>query len=149
MSNPEFLREIIKKKLEEKGLSVSKVEKMAGLGPTSLRNFLIGKTNNPKFETLIAVTNTLKLDLLKLDKSSVDEVSTQTYQIAWDKKLFIEIADTLSNFIISQKIKMPSIEAITIIQEFYYHCLSEEIKNPKESFSNWILKKLLKKNYKN
>jgi len=149
VSNPEFLRELIKKKLEEKGLSVSKVEKMAGLGPTSLRNFLIGKTNNPKFETLIAVTNTLKLDLLKLDKSSVDEVSTQTHQITWDKKLFIEIADTLNNFIISQKIKMPSIEAITIIQEFYYHCLSEEIKNPKESFSNWILKKLLKKNYKN
>lgn len=149
MSNPEFLREIIKKKLEEKGLSVSKVEKMAGLGPTSLRNFLIGKTNNPKFETLIAVTNTLKLDLLKLDGNLIDEVSAQTHQITWDKKLFIEIADTLSNFIISQKIKMPSIEAITIIQEFYYHCLSEGIKNPKESFSNWILKKLLKKNYKN
>lgn len=148
MSNPEFLREIIKKKLEERSLSVSKVEKMAGLGPTSLRNFLVGKTNNPKFETLVAVANTLKMDLFKLDDNLVDEFSAQIYQIAWDKKLFIEIADTLSNFIISQKIKMPSIEAITIIQEFYYHCLSEEIKNPKESFSNWILKKLLKKSYK-
>lgn len=149
MSNPEFLRDLIKKKIEEKGISISKVEKMAGLGPTSLRNFLIGKTNNPKFETLVAVANTLKMDLLKLDESLIDEVSAQTYQIAWDKKLFIEIADTLSNFIVSQKIKMPSIEAIAIIQEFYYYCLSEEIKNPKESFSNWILKKLLKKNYKN
>lgn len=148
MSNPEFLREIIKRKLEEKSLSISKVEKMAGLGPTSLRNFLVGKTNNPKFETLVAVAKALKMDLLKLDESSIDEISTQTYQITWDKKLFIEIADTLSNFIISQKIKMPSIEAITIIQEFYYYCLSEQIKNPKESFSNWILKKLLKKNYK-
>ena len=46
-TNPDLLRSQIQKKFREKQLTITKAERLSGLGCGSLRNFIAGHTKNP------------------------------------------------------------------------------------------------------
>lgn len=142
----DYLREKILKILNEKGISISKVEKLSCIGKSSLRHFIIGKTKQPSIETLHALSRTLQIDISELisdEPSKAHSIPSEFYDAIWSDKVFIKIAETLSKSLKKQKISIKNSEAMTILQDVYCYCMSKGGENIEENFNEWFFKRTL------
>lgn len=140
------LREKILKILTQKGISISKAESLSGIGKSSLRHFMIGKTKKPSIETLHALSMVLETDVADLISSGVSKrqsIPPEFYDALWSDKVFIKIAENLSKSLKKQKMSIKNSEAIPLLQDVYYYCMSKDGDNIEEHFNEWFFKRTL------
>ena len=126
-TNPDLLRIQIQKKLREKQLTITKVERLSCLGCGSLRNFIAGHTKNPTLETLNALAKTLEMTLDQLfevtEETKAEDVSKKDN--VWSPNLFLKAVESVKNLLGQKPMTIiNSEEAISRIQEIYHReCL--------------------------
>lgn len=144
------LQNYIRKKLEEKNMSINALERVAGLKTNAIHNILKGASRNPKKETLQAIATTFECsvkDLLEGDteedsSSSIDQkTSSLDAGPIWDPNLYIRIIETLSP-ILEDKTVCPSTKKIhSIIWEIYLYSIAHEDRKVDHRFVEWIANK--------
>lgn len=141
--DPSLLREKIKKKLAEKKLKVNQVEKLAGLGGGAIRQFLSGRTNNPTWDTLRAVSKVLELEFSELTNEYSKNNISKSLDFSWKSEMFSKITLNLQDFINKHNYSISGTEAISIIQNIYCFCLENKEEDIDKAFAELLLKKMI------
>ncbi len=134
-TNPDLLRTQIQKKLREKQVTITKAERLSGLGCGSLRNFIAGHTKNPTLETLNALAKALGMTLDQLlegtEETKAEDVSKKDN--AWNPNLFLKAVGSLKRLLDQKPMTIASLEeAVSTIQEIYHReCLTAEANGSK------------------
>ena len=143
------LKEIIQQKLKENGLSINAVEKLAGIGTSSLRHFLNGRTKNPDLETLNALARVLKCDLPNLlglnpKTLSEDQEKDQNINKPVNYNLYIQVTSFVCDFLKEQKASSISNEVfLEALKKIYYFCLLQKNGILDKEFANWYIKEII------
>lgn len=137
----DVVRTKVKEILQDKNLTISQLERLAGIGPTSLRYFLTGRTKKPKLEVLIAVAKVLQIDVSELMGDNFDISEISKHQSIWDENFLKEIIHYFGKLTREQEIKISSLEAFSLIQEFYFLKYNDRPADVKQSISTWLVKK--------
>jgi transcriptional regulator with XRE-family HTH domain len=142
--NHDVLKKRISLKLKEQNQSVSNVEKLAGIGKGSLRNFLVGRTKSPTLETLYALSEILKSDLSELLEDGSYKNHEETLgRINID--LYISVVAYVKQFLLNHELNLKNKEFLEILKEIYYFSLSKEACVLDTEFAIWYLNVELKK----
>lgn len=145
LMNPEFLRDKIQKTLKDKNVSIRQMERMSGLGPTSLRHFLSGRTNNPKLETIRSIAKALNMDVSELTNEDVNDKILPFSNQPWEKTIFLKIASNISDLIENHKPNISNEEAMTIIRNLYYFCYERKNEDLEKNFKEGLFKEIIQK----
>lgn len=139
----DLIREKIREILKKKRWSISKAEKLSGIGSTVLRFFLLGKTQHPKLETLSLFSKAVGIELSELIEIPNKDLEEKLL-LPWKGELFCELCVTLSNLMKNKQIVIPNFQALPILTDIYYAIAGEE-----NTLTNKDLIKLfLKKHFK-
>ena len=144
--DPTVLREKIKSKLKEQRITVAEAERMSGIGPSSLRNFLLGRIKSPTLETLTALSKTLKWELSDLLEVKENSVGLPYPTAAWDPDVFLNTTKYVKDVINSGKVTLKNEDAIEAIKEIYYFSCTKKGKKVDKEFADWHLRSVLKIN---
>jgi transcriptional regulator with XRE-family HTH domain len=119
-TNPDLLRIRIQKRLREKQLTITKAERLSGMGCGSLRNFIAGHTKNPTLETLNALATTLELTLDQFLDFSQETQTEPAYGRNWDPPAFLKALESVKVTLAEKPMTILNFEeAISMIQDLY------------------------------
>lgn len=130
-------RNTIPAKIKDLNMSITQVEKLAGLKKGVLQRFLSGYTKNPTINTIKAVAEALNLTVedLMTQESSVEKNTTEDEIQSFSKNIAIDYYDLLEECFIyvlaylrNKNIKIKSEMLFQIILKLYDHSL---LKNKK------------------
>lgn len=145
------LQSYIRKKLEEKNMSINALERIAGLKTNAVHNILKGASRNPKKETLVAIATTFECSVKDLIEGDLEEETSSSClhpkiaptesNIPWDPDLYLKIITALT-VILSEKLFAPSTKKIhSLIWEVYLYSLSHEERKVDPRFIEWLINK--------
>ena len=133
------LQNQIRKRLESKNLTISALEKKAGLGQNAIRGILSGTVQNPGVNTLQAISRVLECslnDLLEEEVESSPILPKKSYD--WNLSLFIEACQVVDAYIKENNIKITPEKIIKITWEVYTFSISETPSKIDPKFCDWI-----------
>jgi transcriptional regulator with XRE-family HTH domain len=145
------LKEIIHQKLKENGLSINAAEKLAGIGTSSLRHFLKGRTKNPDLETLSALASVLECDLsdlLGLNPKTLAETQEKEGSSNINKpvnyNLYVDVTGFVCDFLKDQKLSSISNEVfLQTLKKIYYFCLFQKNGVLDKEFASWYMNEII------
>lgn len=149
------LRKNISKLLAKTSLSVTQLEKQAGLSRYSVQNIMQGKSTKPSADTvaLIAkhfgctVEQLLSEDMLALQISTIKPILFNEHNLKIGKNsifaldLYQETFNTINNYIAMHKIVVHFWEVIVGITEIYQYSYENNNKKLDLRFAEWWLKR--------
>lgn len=141
--NPNLIREKLKKRLEEKKWTISQAERQIGLGPTTFRHFIDGKTNNPKIETLIAFAKGLDMPVSELIDDFSDLYQTDKNQ-QWNADILVSLTLIIQSFLKEEGLRLTNEEVYPALMELYYLLMKKNKEDLDENFVKAFFKKALK-----
>jgi transcriptional regulator with XRE-family HTH domain len=158
----------IKKRLSVRSLSVSELERRAGLKQSTVQNILHGRSKNPSIETIKCIAQELNCSIEELigeivfsgasDNASsspgLKAASPSTTGLAegrfgaeeessWNADLFIKAIITVQTILDKKNIKLPKKQILASVEEVYKYSIgiSEDIDR---RFAEWIIEKILR-----
>ena len=141
----EQLRQSIIDKIRTKELNVNSLEKKAGLKKNSVRNIILGTSNNPSIGTLDAIASVLGCTIDELiGKKTISDINNdnnkESHELLMD--LFCQIVDFIEKLTTEQNLTLSLEELLYFIKESYIFSLngSKEL-NPQ--FIEWLIKNKL------
>ena len=144
------LQSYIRRKLDEKNMSINALERVAGLKTNAVHNILKVASKNPKKETLVAIATTFDCSVKDLLEGSYDEIIPESLTAhkpssaessVWDPQVYLDIITHLSK-ILGERRSIPSTKKIhSLIWEIYLYSLSHEEKKVDPRFIEWLLNK--------
>ena len=137
---------IIKEKLTEKihsnNINVHSLEKKAGLKIGSIRNILLGRSENPGVFTLLAACKALDCSLEEvLGLKKIQKPETIFCNVSWDFDLYVNIINEVNQWIEKNNVSITLEKAQAYINEIYLYSLNNNHRKLDQNFSNWILDK--------
>lgn len=140
-------REKLRNKMEEKSWSISQVERKVGLGPTTFRNFITGKTKNPKVETVIAFAKALDITTSELMESQGGFQKKDKKQLwgdslldlKWDVNVFIKSVQKFNEIVLDKKTSVTNRGALEAIKHIYYFLYPKTHNKAEEEFNSWLI----------
>ena len=141
-----ILKEKIIEKMKVKNLSISKLEREAGLTIHSLRNVLKGRIKKPRFEFLVAIAKALECSPLDFIPSSYlsktferkNDTSTQRRAALDYPDLMIGCTSTIIS-LLEEKQCLSINQYLEIVKTLYLYSLPSEPKIPDVKFAKWLL----------
>jgi len=153
------LREKLKEKLVETGISVHALEKQAGLKRSAIQNILHGKSKKPSAEILYAITKVLGCsmqDLLGRNDSGTHTIFSQPKPLIsspashsdehLDLDLYTKAVKAASDILKSQHINLSQTFALNYIQEIYQYSLNSKQEDIDLRFAEWLASRLVSNN---
>ncbi|MBS0184773.1 MAG: helix-turn-helix transcriptional regulator [Proteobacteria bacterium] len=145
------LQNYIRKKLEEKNMSINALERVAGLKTNAVHNILKGASKNPKKETLLAIATTFECSVKDLTEgidetegltsSSSQDKTSQEANPTWDPDLYAKIIEILTP-ILAKRTTLPLTKKIhSLIWEIYLYSFFHEEKKVDPRFVEWLINK--------
>lgn len=138
------LRKKLAEVIEQKDLSLSKVEKGAGVPRAVLRNFINGKVKEPKVDVILAVSKFLEVDLNELLSESIEPeyISNPQDDVmieVLDKKMLLDCVKYLIEYTTIKQKVLSIDEALSLIKKTYEY--SKKYSNSKldSSFMEWAI----------
>ncbi len=135
------LAQLLQTKMDALGISISELEKKAGLKTNAVRNIVTGRSKNPNISTLKALANILECDFTDLlgESDNSDSVASVTAKIQ-DPILYTKIVElVLKEFY--KKDRAPTISQLnTIVSEVYTYFYTKR-KHIDVDFIEWIINK--------
>ena len=130
------LKENIIKIAEDKGWSISKLEKYAGLNKNYINNFLTDKSKNPGIESIVKIANTLNISV---DELLGKEPLQKIYDLEITRKdIFAEVTNFLVTTIQSkQKTKIKLDQYFRAVYHIYTYSLNKNSFD--EEFASWFI----------
>ena len=126
-TNPDLLRARIQKRLREKQLTITKAERLSGMGCGSLRNFIAGHTKNPTLETLNALAATLGLTLDQFLDFPQDTQTESARGRNWNPPAFLKALESVKVTLAEKPMTISNFEeAISVIKDLYNRDCSKE-----------------------
>lgn len=138
---------LIRKKADEKGVSINRLEKEAGLRPGSVYNILSGRSKNPGF--LIVQSIASALDCSVSEFIEADYTLNDKQQVAkgnrpsWNNDLYFDCMTCLMQMVKDKKIILPREKFIELADEVYFYSTRAGLLNPDKIFIDWILDKMV------
>jgi len=87
--NHQLLKQNIVNIIEQKGLSMRKLERVAGLHTNFISNLLQDRSKNPSLDSIIRIATVLDVSI---DKLVGRETNNKTYDLNIPKEIFLDIA---------------------------------------------------------
>jgi transcriptional regulator with XRE-family HTH domain len=144
-----ILKEAIIEKMRDKNLSISVLERKAGLSIHSIRNILKGRIKNPRAEILPAIAEVLECSLLDfMPPSSFSTSFEQKNNKASKENILLEnppfmaaCATAVASLLEEKPLTRPlSFEdCFDIIRIIYFYSLPKEPRMPDIKFAKWLL----------
>lgn len=145
--NNSRIKEIIQKKLNERDMNISTLERQAGLAANTIRRTLLSDNPNPTLETLMSLAEVFNCSLDELTgKERVGLIIPSGLFIEgmlWNQSLFENIVlNTLEHLKkANHSINFFSIQ--TLIIDTYNYCMVNKEGQFESSFLDWNLKKII------
>lgn len=160
----------IKKRLSVRSLSVSELERRAGLKQSTVQNILHGRSKNPSIETIKCIAQELNCSIEELigeiafsDSSNANHSNSNASlktaspfanglperhinveeECSWNADLFIKAITTVQAILDKKNIILPKKQILASVDEVYKYSIgvSEEIDR---RFAEWIIEKILR-----
>jgi len=144
------LKSNIKKQLSALNLSVSELERRAGLKQSALYNILSDRSKNPSVEIVNAIAKELNCTIEELlgeevhshitERTSEEETADD---YPWNAKLYIKAIQTIQTILEQKNIHLSKKQVLACVDEVYKYSsgISEDIDR---RFAEWIIDKLLR-----
>ncbi len=136
-----ILKEKIIEKMKAKNLSISKLEKEAGLTIHSIRNILKGRIKNPRAEVLLSIAEVLECSLLDFMRPScLPKTAEEKDNTSTKRGTSLEYPDLMracANVIISlsEEKKYPCVDDyVEIVKTLYLYSLPLESNSLPDNF---------------
>ncbi len=137
----------ISARMKAKNLSVSTLEREAGLKTHAVQNILRGKSRKPSAELLQAVADVLGCTIKELLESqeifeedeetkSKNEILNAPYE---HPTLFLETVKLVNAKLKEKKAKISTQQAITCIEEIFFHSLQKDPSHVDQEFADWFI----------
>lgn len=140
------LTNLLKRKMEEKHLSVASLEKMAGLKESVVRNILQGKSKNPTIDTISSIAEALGCTIDELIKGeNIADKASEDYtkpDIKWNYELFLDTVKVTNSIITDQSIAFNADKTIFAVKEIYCYSVSKNCDSTDYNFAEWFITNL-------
>ncbi|MBP9674327.1 MAG: helix-turn-helix transcriptional regulator [Bacteriovoracaceae bacterium] len=135
----------ISTRMRAKNLSLSELEKEAGLKPHAVQNILRGRSKRPSADILQAVADVLGCsvkDLLTPQEITYEEELAHPNKELLNREyehpeLFSKIVNFVNDALKSKENKLTIEQFINCIQEIYLHSLQKDPTKVDEEFAEW------------
>jgi transcriptional regulator with XRE-family HTH domain len=142
-----ILKEKITEQMKAKNLSISNLERKAGLSIHSLRNFLKGSVKNPRIEVLSATAEALECSIL-------DFIIPFSFSTRFEQKKYIinkqicsldhpefmiACANAVATLLKEEALTLSLSDYFDIITALYFYSLPREPRTPDIKFAKWLL----------
>lgn len=150
----------IKKRLSSNDMSVSELERRAGLKQSSVQNILHGRSKNPSVETIRSIAHELNCSIEELIGEISDNLRDQsvdgsrarvaqdidndieTHKEVWNANLYIQAIETVQAILDIKNAKLSKKQVLAAVDEVYRYSIgsSDEIDR---RFAEWIIDKVI------
>ncbi len=137
------IAKLISTRMRAKNLSVSTLEKEAGLKPHAVQNILRGKSKRPSADILQAVADVLGCTVKDLmhRQETYEEASQSKKELLSHKykhpELFLEIVKFANNALEEKDNELTIEQFINCIEEIYLQSLQKDPSKIDEEFAEW------------
>ena len=148
-----ILQKRLKEKIKKSDYNVSKVERLAGLKPSTLANIIRGKSLKPRSDTLQAVAKVLECTVDELLQEPISEKrlgelefnlpeskSSKDTALNWNYILYLKALQIVQELLISMKAKLDGHKTMFIIQEVYKYSLFHPEGEIDVRFAKWLIR---------
>jgi transcriptional regulator with XRE-family HTH domain len=143
------LQKQLKEKLEERKMTVTALEKSAGLKRSAVHNILRGRSKKPSAEILHAIARILNCTIDELlDVNTVASSNSQSdtrSHLPINSRLYAEAAKIADKIFSDKKMAPSQSLALSFIEEIYLYTLQSGLQNIDLKFSIWLADKWFKK----
>ena len=147
------IKDEIRDRLENKRLSISTLEKEAGLKKSAVSNILLDRSKKPSYETIKAIAKVFECspeELIGIPEEEYNNLNTRlpeasvNKQIQWKPELYSNSVMAFNDFC-EQNNQFPKnySSAISLIYEIYNFHLQKKTNVIDSDFVEWIAKRLL------
>ncbi len=147
------IKDEIRDRLEDKRLSISTLEKEAGLKKSAVSNILLDRSKKPSYETIKAIAKVFDCspeELVGIDEKNYNILNTRNAetssnkQLAWNPDLYNNTVIAFNKFC-EKNSRLPKnlSAAVTIIDEIYNFHLKKKTNNIDDDFVEWIARRSL------
>ncbi len=134
----DILLKNIQSHINNKALSVSAVERLAGLKKNAVYNILKGISKKPSLETIQAISVALDCSINDLIEDRGADMN-QASEVLEDPNLFIESAKILTVILSDQDKRIPLDVFCSMSQELYLFSFKKKLEAPDRDFADWIV----------
>jgi len=139
----------IRQLANNKKLTIAKLERIAGLQNSTVRDIIIGKSKNPTVSTLTKICKALECsfyDLLNKEEvfqSNVLPIGTNVYSnMQWGHELFTKCAETIEKYLNKYELSFGLGKIIVLIIDLYLYSLTKNNNQLDEKSAEWLVEKL-------
>lgn len=123
-------------------VSISELERRAGLKPCTIRNIIHGRSKNPTIDTIAQIANELNCSVEKLlSKEDLTEKELLPENVTILKKCTEIVFENL----ISRKATPKMSEIFKYVEDVYNYTAKKNAKTPDKEFVEWLGEKILSK----
>lgn len=142
----EILRFNFKRKIKEKNMTISAIERKAGLSTNAIRSFLAGRSSNPSIKTLLSACKALECPLSDLTEEhekdkSIKTISNKILENSILLQLYENCVAASNKVIFEDKLDLSFKNYSKIINETYEFYYSKSDHNIDKDFVKWLIKK--------
>ena len=131
-------------------MSVSELERRAGLKPSTIQNILHGRSKNPGIDTIKSIAQELQCSIEEL----IGELNTHTTDLKlendhnkdlpWNAPLFTEALQTVQSILDKKKKQLPKKQILATVEEVYKYALDGASEEIDYRFAQWLLDKIIR-----
>ena len=145
-----FLQRRIKNYLDATGLSVSALERQAGLKINVARNILRGQSKKPTAETLQAIANVMECtvqDLLGVKKEIFSSTTLKTPEdgspLLEYPEIFAESVQRALEVVADNEYKLTVKQLLTLVEEVYAYSIKKNPPHVEMDFVKWFASRVV------
>lgn len=131
------LRQIMKKQK----ISISALERKAGVTVGSVQNILYKRSKNPGIETLLNISKALQTPLYVLIASTEDDISPtlQKTSAPWDINLYADAVIVVKNLILNNDLSLNQREFLECVNKIYEYSQKSLKDKIDLTFAEWTI----------
>lgn len=136
-----ILQTQIKKKIEDKNLSVRSLELKAGLGIGTVQKIISGERTRPGASTLSAISQVLGCsvnELLNGDNSDSFSSISSKKQSPWNPDIYHKSQTVVDEYLVKHALNLSAEKVLEIIWEVYKYSLTKSPPSIDPSFVDWL-----------
>lgn len=138
----------LKKKMEERSLSINALEKKAGVRPCSVQNILYGRSKSPGINTLKSIAQALGCNLIDLigeEEQAGNINGSNNLNEECDIDLLFSVVQTLKTIIATEKVTLSYRNILECIQYSYDYSQFKKQNNADDVYTHWLVNKIKNK----
>ena len=130
----------LRRKMAEKGLTVSAVERQAGIRTSSLQNIAQGRSKNPSVTLLQQAAGVLECTVSELLGESTHTLSLTPYlKGPWKQDLYIEVATAVFKRCQASGMALSKKTLLTTVEQVYTYTIQYKKSKVDLDFLDWTL----------